>query len=555
MKEILDSVSNPYSEENFGRLVDLFLNSIDDNEFYSSIVTYYQDRIDTGELQDSYIKTNFIRVESLPGWIAQRYFSEFFPTEHRIYINAPLNYIGTIVDKFVSECDTRNLPFELKYPTSHVERNDSIVIGSNTEAYKSHIEILRQIAKEHPEIVNECGTPPLLTGVLDGWMGLADENITNRYISYTQSRLAIFKRSVNKYLCSHLDLATQIGAENILETSKSIERILLTIDEEKLEGLDKKIELGGIEVYLDNTSLSLESKKKLAEYIERNPQVLGDIHKEFLDECEKKEIDSENSIFYKGSRTQLLENETSRKVSITDGLRDTIENATSTGLANMYLGSKHREYLSISSKVEILKNIFEKEIFDRRDAELVYKDLIFLGEIGFISNETVKDVTDSLYPEESIDCLNQFLETQEEVSEYFRYTKKPLKQLIKEQGEKISSEEIKQIIMDRKNYIVGYLTAPQLPVDQKEKRIQNDKDFAKQCSQDRFFPFKVTMLLEYQIELLEDDIEHSDERQEAGKRICAELQGKAQEDIDIDKVMGKIRQKISKPKAWDLDDW
>lgn len=551
MKEILDSVSNPYNEENFERLFNLFLNSEGDNEFYTSCVKYYQDRIDTGNLQSPQFKTNFMKIESLSGWIVQRYFSEFFPTEHRLYINAPLNHIGTIVDKFISECDSKHLPFELKYPTAHIERNDTIVIGSCTEAYEKHIEILRQIAEEHPDIVKDCGTPPLLTGVLDGWIGLADENIENRYISYTQSRLSIFKKSINRYLCSHLDIASQIEADGILETSKSIEKVMDTIEEEGLEGDEREFELECIDIYLENVTLTLESKKKLEDYISRNPQVLKDIHKGFLEECERSKVDSQNPIFYEGSQNQILENQKSKRVDITDGLRDKISATTATGVANMYLESEYKGYLSIGSQVEIIKSIFEKELTDRKNAEVVYEDLAFLGEIGLINTNSAE----SLYHEESHDCLKNFLQEQFKVSDNFEYTRKPLKQLLKNQDENLSSDEIKQIIEDRKKFIIDYLTAPQLPIAQKQQRIQHDKKIGESLLKDRYFPFNVKMLLEYQIDLLDDDVEHNDERLEASRKIAEELNSKTKDDIDVDKILEKVRHSMRKLKEWDLDDW
>lgn len=551
MKRILDSISNPYSEENFERLVDLYLSSLDNDEFYKNVVTYYKDRVDTGKFNDPKLKTNFVRVESLPGWIVQRHFSEFFATKHRMYINAPLNHIGTIVDKFVSSCDAQNLPFELKYPCENTERNDTIVIGSCTEAYKSHIEILRKIAEEHPEIVKDCGTPPMLSGVLDGWIGLADENVANRYISYTQSRLDMLKRSINRYICTNPEFVSQIDSAFILETSKLLADRMSNLKNGEVDEDDIEYVTDEVDIYLDNMTLTPDVRKKLSEYITQNPNALKDIYKEFLEECERKNIDSKKPTLYEGSSKEFLDNQTSRKVDITDELRETLNNATSTGVANTYLESNYRDYLSISSKVEIIKKIFGKEFKNRRDELLVYNDLAFLGKIGLIS----KDSADEFLPEESLDCLIEYIDAQDKALGYLEYDKMPLEQLLKKQSETtLSPNEIKQIIDERKQYIIEYLTAPQLPVSEKKKRIQNDKKLNSEFAKDRYFPFNMRMLLEYQVDLLEDDIEHSEERYEVGKKIAKELQEKNKDDIDTEKVLGKVKPRKSLPE-WDLDDW
>ena len=38
-----------------------------------------------------------------------------------------------------------------------------------------YINILQEIAKENPEIIQRCGKPPILTGKIDGWIGIGDE--------------------------------------------------------------------------------------------------------------------------------------------------------------------------------------------------------------------------------------------------------------------------------------------------------------------------------------------------------------------------------------------
>ena len=144
MKKILESVTNPFSIEKFEKLLNIFLNSKDYNQFYTKVVTHFDDRQIGGIPQ--YITTcdrRYVRPDKMPGWNVLRYFIEFFQTEHRIYINSPAKHIGTILRDFVSQCEAANLPFELKYDSvASSDRNDTIVIGSNTSVYKKQ-EILQ----------------------------------------------------------------------------------------------------------------------------------------------------------------------------------------------------------------------------------------------------------------------------------------------------------------------------------------------------------------------------------------------------------------------------
>lgn len=85
------------------------------SEFYSSVSTYFQDRDMNGKPTDINFPNKLITSESMGHWNIAEYFSNYFPTQHRIYINSSLNSIGNIVQIFIDECVKQNLPFELKY--------------------------------------------------------------------------------------------------------------------------------------------------------------------------------------------------------------------------------------------------------------------------------------------------------------------------------------------------------------------------------------------------------------------------------------------------------
>lgn len=541
MEEILESISNPYSMENYERLFNLFLNSKDYYELYSSVVTYFQEGFKEGNVKEVSHNSKFARAEHMNIWHVIRKFSDFFPTEHRIYINAPADKVETIVSAFISECDSKKLPFELKYATEQIERNDSIVIGSNTLVYKKHIEILRQIAEEHPEIIEACGTPPLLTGVLDGWIGLADENVSNRFVSYNQSRLEAFTFSVNKFLYEHQDIARQIGAEEIVSLYKKLESY-------RDSGEDVREEY--LQDILSYTKLSAENKSKLSEYVKARPETLKEIYEQFLVECGRREIDSEFPVFYAGSRKQLLENEQSKKVDITDEIREKMKKNSSTIIANMYFKDGIREKLSVESRVEIIESIISKEVEDRQEELLMYEDLTFLHKIGFLDDEIMSEIDENLYSDDKTDLIKEYLEHQVSTQDSID-NKEPLRRYLKSSDDNfLTDDAIRQRINERKQEIIEYFSRPQILPEKKEQRIEAEEKISDVYMKNITCSYETKRTFYDEISLLKADMENLPEKRETRRKICLTLLNKEFNDSHIKKVREIAR---SPKKLW--DDW
>lgn len=539
MEEILDSVSNPYEIENYRRLLDIYLNSKDQNEFYKNVVSYYDDRNYDSSLKDAKISnSNFLKTRSMGCWQVMEEFADFFKTEHRIYINSPLHNIGTIVDEFILECEDNNLPFELKFLTQNIKRNDSIVIGSNTETYEKHIEILRKIAKNHPEIIEECGTPPLLTGNLDDWMGLADENVANRYVSYTESRLKAFSKSISRYVYEHEELAEELSDAGILEIYEMLSDEYYNDHEE-----DREEEL---EMCLDDCHLEQNSKSILKEYISKRPEVINEIYAEFLKQCDKDDIDFENPTRYKGSKEILLDNSQKKYVTLTDEIRKKMKDTSSTIITNMYLGSGNRNNLSIENRIEIIKNIINKSAEERNKQICVYEDLKFLNTIGFLSDELLEKLNQELYSKDTVDLLHRYENQQYELFPRLIKKEKTLKQIFESKDNKLSDEEIKQKIDERRNDIIEYLKTP-IVIEQYERQVEYEQELYDVYKKDRTFPYELRNAFELHIDLIKEDFMQSEQKNEVKREICEELQSKTIDDIDIQKV---------KPKQDDFDyEW
>ena len=206
----------------------------------------------------------------------------------------------------MKECEKSNIPFHLKYAILAHQRSDGIVISSDTPFLKKHIEILRKIAIENPELLKSCGTPHLLSANLDGWMGLADE-CHKWFTSYTQNILDIFDLSFKKFLIKNPEIAQKLGAYEELsyfreEAQKDVERL------QKF-----KKETFSPEIYQEESEISIrkylflkdiKSKNLLLAYLP--DKKIEELHDIFLNECKYDGLDIDNPAFKKGTRSQLI---------------------------------------------------------------------------------------------------------------------------------------------------------------------------------------------------------------------------------------------------------
>lgn len=126
-------------------------------------------------------------------------------TNNRLYINCPKQNIADIIITFAEKCKEQGLPYYFKHCTDNesvnARRADQIVIYSNIIHTADYVQILREMAQENPQLVQNCGNPPVLTGNIDGWIGFGDEplrtqkkEIGKRDVSYSSFRTAIITK-------------------------------------------------------------------------------------------------------------------------------------------------------------------------------------------------------------------------------------------------------------------------------------------------------------------------------------------------------------------------
>ena len=94
--------------------------------------------------------------------------------EHRLYLNIDSEYLFKTCNKFIGLCINKDLPFYFKsaYGSS---RDDTIVIYSDNERLEDYINILRELSELDPEFMKHVHNPPILTGLIDGWIGYGSE--------------------------------------------------------------------------------------------------------------------------------------------------------------------------------------------------------------------------------------------------------------------------------------------------------------------------------------------------------------------------------------------
>lgn len=102
--------------------------------------------------------------------------NRFKKCEHRLYINPDSEDLFEFMNYFVDKCEERNLAYYFKF-CKEFSRDDNFVIYSSTDELTKYIEVLKEIKKEHPDLVSRFKEPPLLSGEIDGFIGYGSEPV------------------------------------------------------------------------------------------------------------------------------------------------------------------------------------------------------------------------------------------------------------------------------------------------------------------------------------------------------------------------------------------
>ena len=126
-------------------------------------------------------------------------------SEHRLYINTDPLDIYKVSMYLISKCVQRNIPYDFKFDEAG-NRDDTIIIYTDTDHFLDFISILNEIEKEHPEIIANVKNPPLLSGKIGGWIGYGTEpKIPGKKTSFNEVRADAIEEAMNKSVTDWLE--------------------------------------------------------------------------------------------------------------------------------------------------------------------------------------------------------------------------------------------------------------------------------------------------------------------------------------------------------------
>lgn len=123
-------------------------------------------------------------------------------TEHRLYLNIDAENLYKVVNLLSQKLFIKGLQFHFKYSPDAV-RDDTIVIYTDRKHLKEIIEVLRELRIENPYLFMKMKKPPILTGIIDGWIGYGSES-QNKNTSYNQVRSKILEKCIHEEYISYI---------------------------------------------------------------------------------------------------------------------------------------------------------------------------------------------------------------------------------------------------------------------------------------------------------------------------------------------------------------
>lgn len=169
--------------------------------------------------------------------------------EHRLYVNCDSTAIDIIAYELAKRCKSEKLRYYFKYDI-YASRSDTLVIYCATEDILKFRRILNNIIKDN-RLEHAIHKPPILTGVIDGWIGYGTEpeDINGERQSFNSKR--------EKHLESCIKKSTAMWIRN---------------------NLGFKIKLNGNittygQYFLAHMTASI--KEKMLRYVSSNPNEVG----------------------------------------------------------------------------------------------------------------------------------------------------------------------------------------------------------------------------------------------------------------------------------------
>lgn len=247
---------------------------------YKEVLKVLNDESIDKKTREALDELKWNRISELSTWQfihshTVRFYPKEVPAVHRLYINCDSTCTHQITLEFIKECDRLNLPYRMKYDDVG-NRADTIVIWANTKLLPKYVEILRKIKQNNP-ITESLHKPPVLTGVIDGWIGFASEpnnEKESRKLSFNTKREKHIEKVLEdvqkKYLYQTIKQKQYDYFRNILE-----EIINVTISETINYARDDELFLK-VKGYKISDVKSKEFRELVKNYIYNHQQDIAD---------------------------------------------------------------------------------------------------------------------------------------------------------------------------------------------------------------------------------------------------------------------------------------
>ena len=145
---------------------------------------------------DIYIRSKDVHIKK----------GETIRKEHRLSLNTEGIDTHKLTFLIIEKCEAIGLPYHLKY-SENAERDDTIVVYSDTKRLPQYLAILKEIAQENQDIRKRCYHPPVLTGVIDDWIGYGTEpalSTNGKFYSFNQIRARIIENGIENAIIEWL---------------------------------------------------------------------------------------------------------------------------------------------------------------------------------------------------------------------------------------------------------------------------------------------------------------------------------------------------------------
>ena len=204
-----------------------------------------------------------------------------FNVEHRLYIN--INTVAThkLGLLFLKKCEQQNLPYLFKF-SDKVNTDDNFIVYTDSQHLPNYYKILTDIKKENPELEQYISRPPILSSLLDEWIGYESESY-DKDTPFNLTRINIinsaFDEALQDAIFTDPELTLTIEGEDV----SLIDEVSWRIVEKQIDYLTK-LERKVLKSYYGLNPRDLSKNKFLDTFFEQvKNHMLSTIHDKSVD--------------------------------------------------------------------------------------------------------------------------------------------------------------------------------------------------------------------------------------------------------------------------------